>query len=106
MSIATGWLVLLIGLILMFAIFEPIIFIIIGVIAALILLIKGIILLAGLITWWGGDWNNYIPTRHRFNMAIHILFIYLSWGFRYPWIENRKLNPEDCDCNFRDFFML
>lgn len=72
MSIATGWLVLLIGLILMFAIFEPIIFIIIGVIAALILLIKGIILLAGLITWWG-----------VIGIIISPLVIDLIWRFIY-----------------------
>ena len=57
MSLAFGWLALIIGLIMMFAIFEPMILVILaviaGIIAVLFLLVKGIILLAGLITWWG-----------------------------------------------------
>ena len=72
MNLAFGWIAVIAALVLIFACFEPIIFIIIGVIAALILLIKGIILLAGLITWWG-----------VIGIIISPLVIDLIWRFIY-----------------------
>lgn len=78
MSLAVGWIAVIVALILIFACFEPIIFIIIGIIAALVLLIKGIILLAGLITWWGVIGIILSP------LAIDLIwrFIYFSFIYR------------------------